>query len=136
MKQAKFFKNMKTSYGGSLRNTRKGREGPRPLSTRDSMHLVLRSSKAKGNWSLRRSRKKIDAILDKFSSKYAVNIISQANVGNHLHLHLRLRRRRLYNPFIRAITAAIAMAATGASRWKPLKTKFWITDHFLAWSAD
>jgi hypothetical protein len=36
----------KSAYGGELRNTRKGRAAARPLATRQTMHLVLRSSKA------------------------------------------------------------------------------------------
>lgn len=52
-----------------------------------------------------------------------------AVVGNHLHLQIKLTSRDAYKAFIRAITAAIAMAVTGASRWKPLKQdargRFW-----------
>ena len=48
-----------------------------------------------------------------------------ANVGNHLHLHLQLGNRYGYKPFIRATTAAIAMAITGASRWRKIGVKFW-----------
>ncbi len=40
-----------------------------------------------------------------------------ANVGNHIHLHLQLNNRNGYKPFIRAITSAIMMKVTGASRW-------------------
>ena len=47
--------------------------------------------------------------------------ISLANVGNHLHFHIKLSNRYTYRPFIRAITAAIAMAITGCSRWKKIK---------------
>ena len=53
----------------------------------------------------------------------------RANVGNHLHLHIKLSHRYSYTPFIRAVTAAIAMAVTGASRWRPLAElcdgRFW-----------
>ncbi|MGE0633953.1 MAG: hypothetical protein AB7O96_16180, partial [Pseudobdellovibrionaceae bacterium] len=46
-----------------------------------------------------------------------------------LHFQIRLSNRHTYKPFIRALTAAIAMAVTGASRWKPLKKepkdRFW-----------
>lgn len=40
-----------------------------------------------------------------------------ANVGNHLHLQIKLSNRFGYRPFIRAVTAAIAMAVTGRNRW-------------------
>lgn len=125
--QLKLLKNEPKAYGGELLKKRKGRSGPRPLDTKNSMHVVLRSSYAKGGWSFRvgENPKKVDRILKKFSVKYGVRILSVANVGNHLHLHIQLGTRFGYKPFIRAVTAAIAMAITGMSRWKNLKIKFW-----------
>ena len=131
MKQIELLKKQNKSYGGELLKTRKGRSGPRPLSTKDSMHLVLRSSKAIGERSFRRPghAAKIRKIVDKFACKHGVRILSMANVGNHLHFHIKLTNRFTYRPFIRAITAAIAMAVTGVSRWNRLKNntkeKFW-----------
>lgn len=128
MKQLHLLKPESKSYGGTLRNKRSGR-GARPISTRESMHLVLRSSLAQGDWSFRRksNAQKISAILNKFSKKYRVRLLSVANVGNHLHLHLQLTRRNSYKPFIRAITAAISMAITGVNRWSKNRSKirFW-----------
>lgn len=107
-------------------NKRKGRQGPRPLDTKNTMHLVLRSSKAKGEWSFRRHKMKINKIIDKFAARYGVRILSVANVGNHLHLHIKLGNRFTYTAFIRALTSALMMAVTGASRWKPFtEGKFW-----------
>jgi REP element-mobilizing transposase RayT len=111
--------NERSSYGGILLKTRAGRRRGRPLSTKETMHLVLRSSKAKGDWSFRRSRNaaQINRIIDKFSFRYGVRVISMANVGNHLHLQIKLSNRFSYRPFIRAVTGAIAMAITGRNRW-------------------
>jgi REP element-mobilizing transposase RayT len=129
MKQLNMFKKSHRAYGGELLKTRKGRSTGRPLDTKNSMHLVLRSSKAKNEWSFKTpgNRKKITAIVNKFSAKYGVKILSLANVGNHLHFHIRLSNRFGYHPFIRAVTAAIVMAVTGASRWRKGPKKFW--DH-------
>ncbi len=108
------------SYGGELLKTRAGRSRPRPLSTNQTMHLVLRSSKAREAWSFAGShnRKVIKNLIRKFSIRYGVRTLSFANVGNHLHLHIQLKNRHSYPPFIRGLTAAIAMAVTGVSRWK------------------
>lgn len=131
MKQLALLKKETRSYGGELLKTRKGRSGPRPLDTRNTMHLVLRSSKAVGAWSFKRPHHaaRIRQLTDKFAVRYGVRVFSMANVGNHLHFHLRLTNRFTYRPFIRALTAAIAMAVSGASRWKPLKKspgdRFW-----------
>jgi REP element-mobilizing transposase RayT len=127
MKQQQLITKHKKAYGGTLLNTRKGRKSGRPLSTRATMHLVLKSSQAKEAWSFTRfdNDYKIRDIVEKFSEKYGIKILSLANVGNHLHFHIKLSNRFTYRAFIRAVTAAIAMAITGASRLKPLKEKFW-----------
>ncbi len=124
-KQTEMFKKFSHSYGGELQKKRKGRAHARPIDTRATMHMVLRSTKAKGEWSFKKHDKKITNILNKFAIKYGVKIFSLANVGNHLHFHLKISNRHTYKPFIRAITSAIAMAVTKGSRWKKLGQKFW-----------
>lgn len=146
MKQISLLKNEHKPYGGELLKTRKGRSTPRPLDTKNTIHLVLRSSLAKGSWSFKKPQNevKIKKIISKFSQKYGVKVLSLANVGNHLHFQIKLNNRYGYFAFIRAITGAIAMAVTGANRWtakaatdnvtinttsvnqrRPLSLKFW-----------
>ena len=119
MKQISLLKKENQAYGGDLLKTRKERSRPRPLDTRNSMHLVLRSSKAIGQKSFRtaKNQAKIKSIVAKFAAKNGIKILSLANVGNHLHFHIRLSNRYCYKPFIRAITSAIAMAVSGINRW-------------------
>jgi REP element-mobilizing transposase RayT len=114
-------------YGGALQTTRKGRQGPRPVSVYDSMHFVVRSTHAKGKWSFRTPKnfQRIEKILRSFTLKHGVDIYSQAIHFNHLHIHAKVSSVKGYKRFIRAITAAIAMAVTGMSRWNPLDLKFW-----------
>ena len=126
--QLQLLKKTKSDYGGALRNKRAGRAGPRPISTQHSMHLVLRSSKATGDWSFLRekNKSKIKEIIDRFSRKWGVVVKRMENVGNHLHLHIQITSRHTYRKFIRAVTGAIAMAVTGASRWNKMATgRFW-----------
>jgi len=129
--QFKLLKDEPKAYGGELLKTRKGRRHGRPLDTKNTMHLVLRSSKATGEWAFWRpqNKVKIKLIISKFSQKYGIKVLSMANVGNHLHFQIKLGNRYGYKPFIRAITSAIAMAITGASRWNRLKheskDRFW-----------
>jgi hypothetical protein len=123
-KQQQLFKPSPSAHGGSLKHSQKTK---RPLSTVHSMHLVLRSSHAKGPWSFKKYQKQIDLILHTFAAKYGIQILSYANVGNHIHLHIKLFKRRLYAPFIRAVTAAIMMKVTGFCKWRPKakELKFW-----------
>ncbi len=129
--QTSFLKKQPSAYGGILLRTRKGRARPRPLATRQTMHLVLRSSKALGDWSFRKraNELKIQALTARFAKRHGVRVLSLANVGNHLHFHIKLGNRFTYAAFIRALTSAIAMAVTGTSRWKRLKKtakdRFW-----------
>jgi hypothetical protein len=125
--QLKLFKSEERAYGGELLKKRKGRLRGRPLDTKNSMHLVLRSSKATGKWSFRnpRNMRKVEALSLKFCQKYGIKLLSLANVGNHLHYQIKLGNRFTYKPFIRALTASIAMAITGASRWNKVEIKFW-----------
>ncbi len=89
------------------------------------------------------NKKNIKIILRKFSTKYEVKLLHGANVGNHIHLEIQLTNRHTYKPFIRAITAAIAMKITGVSRWKTKAqvgiTKFWdlrpFTRVVIGWKA-
>lgn len=117
-RQFNFLKKEPSAYGGVLRNTRKGREGARPLAARSTMHLVLRSSKARGKMSFRygKNPQYIEQIIKRFATKNGIKILSMANVGNHLHLHIKLGNRFGYAPFIRAISGAIALAVTKALR--------------------
>jgi REP element-mobilizing transposase RayT len=95
------------------------------------MHMVLRSTKAKGAWSFKspKNERRIRELVKKFATKNVVRVLSMANVGNHLHFQIKLSNRHTYKPFIRGLTAAIAMAVSGASRWNPLKKtakdRFW-----------
>ena len=125
--QFSLIKNSVKEYGGDLLKKRKGRLTGRPLDTKNTIHLVLRSTQAAGDWSFSKkvNQKKLTDILAKFSLKYAVKILSMANVGNHLHFQIKLATRYTYRKFIRAITGAIAMAVTRASRNNKLDKNFW-----------
>jgi REP element-mobilizing transposase RayT len=130
-RQIEFFKKAEKSFGGVLLKKRKARLEPRPLDTKNTMHLVLRSSKAKGEWSFWRAghRAAIAQIIGHFARKNGVKILSLANVGNHLHIHLKLSNRFTYAAFIRANTSALTMKITGCNKHSPLKKKasdrFW-----------
>jgi REP element-mobilizing transposase RayT len=120
-------------FGGELSKSRRFRTA-RPVSTKETMHLVLKSSLAKGRLSFRAPghRQKIETILQKNCAKFGVRLIKASNNFNHLHLQVKFSSRELYKRFVRAISGHIAMAVTGASKTKPISTilgrkNFW--DH-------
>lgn len=119
-------------FGGSLL----GKSHPktaRPLSTKQAMHVVLRSSLAVGKWSLRaiENIKIVERTVRKLAQKHGIKVYKFANVGNHIHLLIRLGHRFSFAPFIRALTGIIAAKVTGTRKKSPLKEYFW---DFRPWS--
>ncbi len=116
-----------SAHGGALRNRRIGR-GARPISVRYSMHLVLRSSHARGAWSFvrRGNRELVQRILLKHASKSQVELLAAGNAGSHLHLRLRVRDKSNYFKFIRAVAGEIALKFKRLHRPEGLlKHNFW-----------
>lgn len=113
----------------------------RPLSTKKAMHLVIRSSLAKGAHSLRRKDKEVFKIVQKQARQLGVKLYKYANGGNHLHMIVLPLSRTAFNKFIRAITGLIARLILSTERGRPtLKSiQFWDKRPFtriLEWGAD
>ena len=129
-KQLSMFKKVRRDYGGDLRKNKKNR-GERPLASRQTIHLVMRSTKATGALSFTKHRALIRNFVESQSQKAGVKIISWANVGNHLHVHIQLPHlfRPSYKRFIRGLTGAIALRITGANKnnrvVRESKDRFW-----------
>jgi REP element-mobilizing transposase RayT len=126
-KQLHFLKNLnisnKKTYGGITKGKRKV---ARPISSKKWSHLVLKSSKAKGNLSLSTSTNsvKVNTIIKKQALKHGVQISDFVNMGNHLHLKVRPHSRTGFQRFLKSTTAMIARAVTGAKKGFKFG-KFW-----------
>ena len=117
-----------TAHGGFFQRTRWGRSRRRIVSPTQTMNLTLRSTQARGPWSFRlpKNRHAINQLTQKFAERFQVHVFRLSNVGNHLHFHALFPGKKAYVKFIRALTAAIAVAVTGCTRWtKALPKKFW-----------
>jgi hypothetical protein len=77
------------AYGGTYLKSRQGRARGRPLTFAHTMHFVLRSSHARGDWSFRKPRNydRVHGILRRFAAKHGVTIRKTAVHLNHLHLN-------------------------------------------------
>ncbi len=106
--QLSFFEEMKRFFGGRLLHGRRRRA--RPLSKKEAMHTVLRSSWAVGPHSFLKKQNKnaIKAIIYAVAKKYGVKVYRLSIQGNHIHFVIRLTNRPLYNAFIRVLTSQIA----------------------------
>lgn len=79
------------------------------------MHIVLRSTQARGAWSFVRPQNKhmINQVLAKHAHRTGVEMLGTGNAGNHLHLRLKFSNRTQYKHFIRAVTGEIALKIKG-----------------------
>ncbi len=113
-------------FGGPLLKKSNAKTA-RPLSTKKAMHVVLQSSRATGEWSLRnlRNQKIVERILRRLAKEYSIKIHEFGNAGDHLHLLIRLKNRASFAPFIRALSGMIALQVTKANKLTKLKEKFW-----------
>lgn len=103
-------------FGGSLLKGHAKRA--RPLSTKEPIHLVLKSEQAIGPRSMLRphNAKKIEVIVRYHAKASGITIYQLVNVGNHLHIVLRITNLFLYDRFIRSVTGLIARHVTNRER--------------------
>jgi len=97
------------SHGGSLRQKRAGR-GARPLSTKQSIHLVLKANKdvIRGGFRLHRRFALIHHLLQRYRIKFWIRIEQVSIQGDHIHLLIRTTRRSQYLYFFRVLAGQIA----------------------------
>lgn len=97
----------------------------RPISTKRSMHLVMRASLAKGERSLLKRELVIQKIISSQAKTFGIKVYRQANGGNHLHLIVLPRSREAFNGFIRAISGLVARVVLKVEKGNPKGIKFW-----------
>ena len=114
----------RTEHGGAIRSGR--RKLARPIDSKRPMHLVVRSEKARGTFSLLsyRHEKKIRFLVQSQAKRYGVRVYRYANSGNHLHLVVRARTRAGFQNFVRALTGKVAQLVTSAKKGQAFG-KFW-----------
>ena len=123
-----------TSHGGE--HTLGKRKAVRPIDPKQALHVVLRSSQARGELSMLNS-KNCDAIQQfthKLARRWGVRLYRYANVGNHIHLLLKVPSRAAWQRFVRELAGGIAIIVTGAKKGAALSTNkngrgFW--DHLV-----
>ena len=99
----------KLEFGGSL-NLGK-RKSTRPFDSKRPIHIVLRSTKAVGKFSLYHQKFKshVNALTFDLASKHNLRIYNFVNSGNHLHLLLKSKNKSDLQKFFRELTSKIAL---------------------------
>ena len=124
-------------FGGTL--LRGNAREQRPISIKRPMHLVMRSSLAKGERSFLKKEAKIRGIIYATAYNKGVRIYRYANAGNHLHLIVKPESRQAFKRFIRAVSGLIARAVLGVERGRAQGIRFWDAKPFtriLEWGRD
>jgi len=126
-------------FGGSL--VKGNPREQRPISVKRPMHLVMRSSLAKGESSFLKTRyaRQIRSMIDRSARATGIKIYRYANSGNHLHLIVMASSRTAFKRFIRTISGLIARLILGAERGKAMGIQFWDARPFtriLEWGRD
>lgn len=136
MKQQQLWKNPKSSHGGSHAVGK--RKTARVIVTKSPMHVVLKSSRARGEWNFHRFGEEIEESAYKIAKRFRVRIRLYQNVGNHLHLVAQAASRREFQNFLRVLPQAIAFLVTKTRKGTPIG-KFWDTLAFtrvIHWGRD
>ncbi len=132
-------KEFKKDFGGAL--LRGNAREKRPISLKRPLHLVMRSSMARGQLSFlnQKRRKRIEDLLRRTAASNDVKLYRYANSGNHLHLIVLPSSREAFNSFVRAISGLIARLTLGAEKGSAKGLKFWDARPFtriIEWGRD
>jgi REP element-mobilizing transposase RayT len=121
----------RVSHGGAP-SIRK-RKTIRPFSPNIPVHLVLRSKRAKGMWSLlhRKNQAKVNSMVYVYAHRFKVKVYRMANVGNHLHLLVKAAEKKHLADYLRVLAGRIAVAVSGAQKYIKRIGRFW---DYLYWS--
>lgn len=117
-KQQSFFRlNREHAYGGTLRR-KKTRRGARPVSRRHALHMVFKSSQAKGPISFLhpRSRVILHRTLRQMALRYGLRIHEVGICGNHFHLLVRFHHRRFLLAFNKVFTGTLVKRLCGSAK--------------------
>jgi REP element-mobilizing transposase RayT len=109
-----------SKHGGELSLGK--RKTFRPIDPKQALHVVMRSSKAKGQLSMLHPKNcnSIEKFVHKTAKRWGVRLYRYANVGNHLHLLIQVPTREAWKRFSKELSGGIAQILTGARKGSAL----------------
>jgi REP element-mobilizing transposase RayT len=111
-----FNKTAGASHGGDL--SRGKRKMFRPVDPKQALHVILKSSKARGSLSMLHPKhcNHIEAFVRETAKRWGVKLYRFANVGNHIHLLIQVPTREAWKRFSKEVSGGIAQIVTGAKK--------------------
>jgi hypothetical protein len=124
LQQSTFGTGVNAQHGGISRTGQ--RKTSRPLEPTLPLYVVLRSSRARGKWSLARPpiRVAVKDTLRALSARHGIKVFEFSNGGDQVHLLLRAQSRASFQAFLRSFAGLVARQVTGARKGKP-SGRFW-----------
>jgi REP element-mobilizing transposase RayT len=112
-------------FGGNQKNGNPREQ--RPIAQKRPLHLVMRSSHARGAQSflIPKRARQIEKLVRELGKEKQVKLYRLANAGNHLHLVVLPKSRKAFSAYIKALTGLIARISLGVERGKSKGLKFW-----------
>ncbi len=110
------------AHGGDIRKGR--RKLARPFDRKRPLHLVMRSTRARGNGSMLRHSSGVKALVFGTARRYDMRIYQFANTGNHLHFLVRAKDKENFQNFLRVLAGKIAQGITKARKGHAVG-RFW-----------
>ena len=138
LQQSTFGTGVNAQHGGSSRTGH--RKTSRPLEPTLPLYVVLRSSRARGKWSLARppTRTAVKETLRALAARHGIKVFEFSNGGDQVHMLLRAQSRTSFQAFLRAFAGLVARQVTGARKGKP-SGRFWDTltySRVLKWGEE
>jgi REP element-mobilizing transposase RayT len=138
LREPSFGPEVEAQHGGTTRTGH--RKTSRPLEPSLPLYVALRSSRARGKWSLERpaTEARIQEILHTLCQRHGIKVFEYASGRDQIHLLLRAKSRAGFQAFLRAFAGLTARLVTGAKKGKP-SGKFWDAltySRVLAWGKE
>jgi REP element-mobilizing transposase RayT len=116
------FSKSRISHGGVTKGRRKIF---RPLDRKRRLHIVLKSSHARGTKSFVNNKLKVAALIESKAKVYGVVIHGCEIMRDHIHLFVSFKSRELIQSFMKVTAGLIARSITKATKGKPFGKRFW-----------
>ncbi len=104
----------RSTHGGS--DSKGNPREARPVDTKQFMHVVLRSTQARGPRSFLAHLQRVEAALNRQAALFGVTLHQSSTPGNHLHMLLSVRRRKDLGRFLRSLSGVLARILLDAEK--------------------
>ena len=123
--------NPRTRHGGEASLHK--RKTFRPFTPKAPVHLVLKSKRAKGLWSLahRKNKARIASMIYTYAERFQVQVYQSSVAGSEIQLLVKATDRKNLADFLRVLAGRVAIVVSGAKRYVKKVGKFW---DCLCWS--